>query len=1438
MAEVIDKISGYYGYTVDVSDNSNDKNGNVDKALVVISYPPQVTDVDIEIAKGDDDWAIKTGDGQIIPCKNPTPLYINRDNTVIELTMHDGYSYPSNSPCTLVYHSDTASFGVKNLDSSKGTEFPSSSGHWGYTIEGYKGKDIKDNDFDDSQINVGLVNKVMVVVPFPYTTSPMRIDMSDGANDWGIRMGDGSTIPLTNREIVAINQDNFIALFSMKDGYSYPSNSPGVLMYMSESASIRIDGASDDDLNFYPVTSIYNLPTSMISGQTLDLHLAQIEPFNATYQEIQWKVKSGPGSISDGHFLYATAGGTIQISGTVQRGKGETSDFTANFSISVEQNEITINAQPLAEMDTIVGEVNFDISVEAVSKTSQITYQWYQNDVDTTANAQEIRGATNSVYRIPTSLTRGDYYFFCKISSDGAVAKWTNPVHLHVADVCTSIKIMPRVTSMNISSKQELFIELSPATAEMREIVWEVDDNKWLDIEDKGNGRCIITTKVTPANQDKEVVVKATRYDGKASHVLEDTLTITIEKFIPVTDITGVTETSNPGTTVDLDAVVSPSNATHRDIKWSIVSQSFRDDPYRAGNNIETGCTLNGSRLSIPASVNNNYHNRWVKIRATIEQGTSEEQSFDKEFLIRIRKGFIAVTDINLNNFGTGDFYVGDSINLSNSTTVPDGATNCNISWKVSSGPGSISNGRLTFTEAGTVKVIATVSKGRSETSDYTKTFTFNVTVNNNVFTPVTNVDLDITKFNPHSVNPHDEEDPAYDPDENPTGHNPYKLPITVNPGSATNKEYTVKLIRTYENIRDEIETRSIVIYDFVTIDKSGVIYVNTDKMTFDMNPIVELEITVKNGLGDDNDYVETKLLSIVPPKEPDKIIYIEDISLELPSPLRAMYPILASRLTFLPWNYVNDKPIVIGVTSSTDEEHACINTFFDPSSYDFFCEFKSSKFDWDLQDLYIFPWNSGKIDVDITASGADTVDHNDPYCTEMKDYKKLIELNILEPYVPIQSIVNIPEEIIHEGSGDFQYALSPEFLTYSYHAYNMYWDEEVPTYTNIIWENLSQGVSLADPNSGDGVLNIPGSINFNQSFRIDAKVKDGRYETIKWYGKTIDGTDYTQTFDIKIRAATNNDYNNPTASETVPFLKLTLNDSGNSVVNVTTFAELSFICSNLPSTASFKIGEKSIQKKDIKKIEFVNADNKKQIKVTSLRNFARNCVNLTEVVGSIPATVTGDNCLRDFMRGCQSFNGTITIPNTVCGGTATMMNFMRGCISFNQAITIPTSITGKDCLHGFLYGCTKFNQSVTIPSGVTGESSLERFLYGCIKFNQPITIPANITGVACLRDFLALCYEFNQPITLPTNCADSYMMGSILKDCKNMCSEVTVPDWSTFTTEPNFAIAFFNEQSFSCRYKDSAMIKNGIKLVGNGATKLKNMLTNFDEIPRRNLKV
>ena len=82
---------------------------------------------------------------------------------------------------------------------------------------------------------------------------------------------------------------------------------------------------------------------------------------------------------------------------------------------------ITITTQPAALTEVSEGSITGSLSVVANSNTSNpVTYQWYENTIDSSTGGTVINGETSASFDIPTDLLADTYYYYCVLSSSGA----------------------------------------------------------------------------------------------------------------------------------------------------------------------------------------------------------------------------------------------------------------------------------------------------------------------------------------------------------------------------------------------------------------------------------------------------------------------------------------------------------------------------------------------------------------------------------------------------------------------------------------------------------------------------------------------------------------------------------------------------------------------------------------------------------------------------------------------------------------------------------------------------------------------------------------------------------------------------------------------------------------------------------------------------------
>ena len=105
-----------------------------------------------------------------------------------------------------------------------------------------------------------------------------------------------------------------------------------------------------------------------------------------------------------------------------------TEGFLSAPYVPVRAKVISISAQPQDKAVT-AGAITGTLGVTAsASGSGTVAYQWYENDIRSMEGATEVSGGTSASLTIPTGLTVGNHYFYCKLTCTGAVTVFTDVV--------------------------------------------------------------------------------------------------------------------------------------------------------------------------------------------------------------------------------------------------------------------------------------------------------------------------------------------------------------------------------------------------------------------------------------------------------------------------------------------------------------------------------------------------------------------------------------------------------------------------------------------------------------------------------------------------------------------------------------------------------------------------------------------------------------------------------------------------------------------------------------------------------------------------------------------------------------------------------------------------------------------------------------------------
>jgi hypothetical protein len=862
-------------------------------------------------------------------------------------------SYPSNSPCFLVRRTDEASIKITNnaLEEPKIT-VNTATGNFAYTTEGY----------DGGSYEYGCVDRLIVTIPFRYSEFTINFEISNSNDviDFGVRMGDGNIIELKDPEIIYLNQDNAVVVFKMLT--PYPSNSPGILLYLNEGAYYKYE-YNENEIAYVAVAQIIGIPETIYMGIEYDLSsYTLVMPQNATYQGIEWSVLSGD-VVIENNILIANSTGTIKIKATIPNGADETTDYYQSFTLTVEANNIEVVAQAVDRLEEAVSNETTDsIGVIATSDSGEVSYQWYETNSanastsssnkararsSTIATRVKLEGETSNKLTINND-SAGTRYVYCEVTSPGAepiqsavttiyTSAEVKGINIKLNDVKTnsngtievgsSKDIVSSTTSLGISERLILSVTPTPAGADTPAVAWTTSNPAVLNISTvdgytvltagcAGSGTITATTINCKIEND---AYNDDNTDGKNDKYKEltTTLNVTVAEWKPVTgirlDTTSIESDTND---VYLSSTIIPSNTTKNKVTYKLDSW-VPDSNYIDSNEIDV--TSNPSAVECVLSTEGKIYAACpgtAVVIMTVSEGSYINADFSTKAVLTVTKKFVPVTGINIelssgNDILTPGYMTTLSASVSpknadvqtvNFTLVSAGTTGATLTGNtiIAKNKGENDNG---------IKIRATCIGGKGTNSDFYIEKVYNVKDLVSVSDITMYIDgdeyTDKSTYNPNY-------DDTYYPN----------LKFTISPDNVSIAK--IKLTFDAVNMSNSSDTLAMAVY---SVDDSGnrsenlisdntleiknndkvSIYIKQNSMKLDTSYLINVNATITDGIAAGVDF--TKLFTI-PLETVSSTAYVELKEIDLAYPIingekatRAWYPILINQSTFKPYN-------------------------------------------------------------------------------------------------------------------------------------------------------------------------------------------------------------------------------------------------------------------------------------------------------------------------------------------------------------------------------------------------------------------------------------------------------------------------------------------------------------------------------------------------------
>jgi uncharacterized protein YjdB len=390
---------------------------------------------------------------------------------------------------------------------------------------------------------------------------------------------DNGTLQLS-AEVLPLNASNKVISWSVINGTGQATINSSGLVTAAANGSVTVRATATDGSAIFGtiILTISNqvIPVSSISitgaggasiittdNGTLQLS-ASVLPGNATNKNVTWTIANGTGqaTISSSGLVTAVTNGTVTATATASDGSGVTGLITItidNFIIPVTNISVT-GADGITSIATDKGTLQLIATVLPVN-VSDKTVRWSLINVS--------GQATISPTGVVTAVANGTVTAVAT-ANDGSGARGILGITIsNQAALISSITVTGPGGATIITTKDgslQLSAAILPEYATDKSLNWSLTN---------GTGEAFISSAgLVTALANGIVTARATAMDGSGIY---GTLDITISgQVIAVTNITvsgenGITTISEHKGSLQLSASVLPSNATYKDVTWSIV---------------------------------------------------------------------------------------------------------------------------------------------------------------------------------------------------------------------------------------------------------------------------------------------------------------------------------------------------------------------------------------------------------------------------------------------------------------------------------------------------------------------------------------------------------------------------------------------------------------------------------------------------------------------------------------------------------------------------------------------------------------------------------------------------------------------------------------------------------------------------------------------------
>ena len=515
-----------------------------------------------------------------------------------------------------------------------------------------------------------------------------------------VRIASDATVSTTGGVLTAKRRGQFVLKATIKNGNAQTGSNTDTVKWLI----VKVKYVPVVRIERVPPTVVAGVDTRIIgalTGRNEDTKLEEAP----TYQEIKWEISNkaantAGATITPDGSLKTKNVGELTVRATVPKGLTESAPFVDDFNIKVIENHIpVVNVKDVSTRIIKGVDRRIEGVVEPATATNNVIV-WKIVDQGTT-DAKITEKNQLTVTKSGKIKVMAEIYY--SEGNKGLEARF-GPFTIEIADSFIPVTNIVNIPSSAIINKYlTLNATVYPANADYTDIEWS--------IMDAGTTGAVISSDQFFAKNYGTATVRATIKHGKSE--TEDFVRdfdISVDKvFIPVTGISKVPTEGKMMQAITLSGTVSPGTATNKEIVWSIASAGA------------TEATID-DKGKLTANMAGT-----VIVRATIKNGLGNGGSYTQDFPITITAVYVPVKSITDTIAKT--MLVNETLALQ-ATVEPTNATNKSITWSIAdkgTTNATLSGNQLRATDAGTVKIRATIKNGKTASTDFTKDYSIKV---------------------------------------------------------------------------------------------------------------------------------------------------------------------------------------------------------------------------------------------------------------------------------------------------------------------------------------------------------------------------------------------------------------------------------------------------------------------------------------------------------------------------------------------------------------------------------------------------------------------------------------------------------------------------------------------------------------------------------------